>query len=32
MITNIMIVIIWDSEDIKEKCLEDRNPLHKPIH
>ena len=21
-----------DSEDIKEKCLEDHNPLHNPIH
>ena len=34
----IIIVIIWDSEDIKEKCLTDQtrlgdnNPLHDPIH
>ena len=30
MITNI--IIIWDSEGIKEKGLEDHNPLHNPIH
>ena len=29
---NIIIIIIWDSGDIKEKCLEDYNPLHNPIH
>ena len=23
---------IQDSEDIKEKCLEEHNPLHSPIH
>ena len=22
----------WQSEDIKEKCLEDHKPLHNPIH
>ena len=31
-ITNIIITIILDSEDIKEKYLEDYNPLHNPIH
>ena len=24
--------IIWKSEDINEKCLEDHKPLHNPIH
>ena len=24
--------LIRDSEDIKEKCLEDHKPLHNPIH
>ena len=28
----IIILIIWDSEDIKEKCLEDNNTLYNPIH
>ena len=28
-IRNIIIFIIWDSEDIKEK---DHNPIHNPIH
>ena len=29
-ITNI--IIIRDSKDINEKCLEDYNPLHNPIY
>ena len=27
-ITNTIIRIIWDSEDSREKCPEDHNPLH----
>ena len=28
----IIIIIIWDSEDIKENCLGNHNPFQNQIH